>query len=181
MLRRRNSLRLSGYDYSEEGAYFITIVTHGREALFGRVVNGEMVLNPFGRIVKFEWMKSSKIRREMEIYPDEFVVMPNHIHGIIVINSNDPCCRGVRPDAPTILPHRLSSKSLGSFVCGFKSSVTKRINNIRHTPGQPVWQRNYYDHIIRDEKDNDQISEYIVCNPENWEHDDVFIESTGLV
>ena len=96
-MRRYNSLRLSGYDYSEEGAYFITIVTHGREALFGRVVNGEMVLNPFGRIVKFEWMKSSKIRKEVEIDPDEFVVMPNHIHGIIVINDNKPYCRGVRP------------------------------------------------------------------------------------
>jgi len=180
-VRRHNSLRLSGYDYSREGAYFITIVTHGRETLFGRVVNGEMVLNAFGRIVKLEWIKSSKIRKEVEIDPDEFVVMPNHIHGIIVINENDPCCRGVRPDAPTMPPHRLSSKSLGSFVCGFKSSVTKQINTLRKTPGQPVWQRNYFDHIIRNEKDYYNISEYIELNPENWAHDDVFIKSNAFV
>ena len=86
-----------------------------------------------------------------------------------------------RPDAPTIPPHKLTSKSLGSFVCGFKSSVTKQINTLRKTPGKSVWQRNYYDHIIRDEKDYYQISEYIVCNPENWAHDDVFIESIALV
>lgn len=87
-------MRLAGYDYAEEGVYFVTVVTQGREVLFGHVENGKMVLNTFGRIVKEEWEKTTKIRKEIEIDMDEFVVMPNHIHGIVVINESPG--KGVR-------------------------------------------------------------------------------------
>ena len=216
-MRRYNSLRLSGYDYSGEGAYFITIVSHGREAIFGRVVNGEMLLNAFGRIVENTW--KDLINHNKGIVLEEFVVMPNHFHGIIIIvaivgagsrvvpiltdrriitsrkripepegkparreeeceldrESHEPNWKGHGP-SPTG-----GGRSLSELVRQLKTFSAKPINNIRHTPGQPLWQRNYYDHIIRDEKDYYQISEYIVCNPGNWVHDDVFIESIALV
>jgi len=87
--RRRKSIRLQGWDYSEPGAYFVTICTHGRASLFGRVVEGEMVLNEYGEIVQEEWMRSAEIRAEIELFPDEFVVMPNHVHGIVWIVATD--------------------------------------------------------------------------------------------
>ena len=81
----RRSIRLKGYDYTQPGAYFVTICTHGRKMLFGRVVDGEMALNEFGEIVREEWFKTAQVRPYVRLYEDEFVVMPNHIHGIIWI------------------------------------------------------------------------------------------------
>jgi len=86
----RRSIRLKGYDYTRPGAYFITICTHNREPLFGRVVDGEMVLNALGEIVWEEWFRSARIRDEIELFPDEFVVMPNHVHGIVwIVETRD--------------------------------------------------------------------------------------------
>ena len=167
----RHSIRLKGYDYSEEGAYFVTVVTQHREMLFGKVVEGAMVLNELGEIVKEEWLKTTSIRMEIEIDIEEFVVMPNHIHGIIhITKNNDDPGRGDRPVAPT-KAHGPIPKSLGALISGYKSAVTVRINQIRGTPGYPVWQRSYYDHIIRDEKDYNTIANYIAMNPSNWEED----------
>jgi hypothetical protein len=131
----RRSIRLAGYDYASEGGYYITIVTKGRVCLFGEVINGEMQLNDFGRIVHEEWFRSTVIRHEIELDMDEFVVMPNHIHGIVWIN--DDRGRGDRPVAPT-KPVGPPPKSIGAFVAGLKSSVTKRINVLRNTPGASV-------------------------------------------
>ncbi|MBA3074352.1 MAG: transposase [Anaerolineae bacterium] len=164
----RRTIRLAGHDYASEGGYFITIVTHGRLCLFGEVINGEMQLNNFGRIVHEEWFKSTSIRHEIELVMDEFVVMPNHIHGIIWIN--DDRGRGDRPVART-KPVGPPPKSIGAFVAGFKSSATKRINALRNTPGASLWQRNYYEHIINSEHDYDNIVNYIFLNPINWEID----------
>lgn len=164
----RRSIRLAGHDYASEGGYFITIVTHGRLCLFGQVVEGEMKLNEFGKIVWEEWFKSASIRKEIELDLDEFVVMPNHIHGIVYINGDGGW--GDRPVAPT-KPIGPAPKSIGSFVGGFKSSVTKRINALRYTPGAPIWQRNYYEHIINSEKDYENIVNYIDSNPLQWELD----------
>ena len=169
-IHHRRSIRLKGYDYSQSGAYFVTVCTQNRECLFGEIVAGEMVLNEFGKIVADEWIKTGEIRDEIEL--DAWVVMPNHFHGIVIIR------RGDRPVAPTPVaptPAPLSGprpKSIGSLMSGFKSAVTKRINEIRKTPGISVWQRNYYEHIIRNEKSLENIRNYIIHNPAQWEEDE---------
>lgn len=173
VIHHRRSLRLKGYDYAQAGAYFITICTNERKCLFGKVVDGEMRLNDTGRIVAEEWIKSAEIRREIEM--DEWVVMPNHIHGIVIITT-EVGAHGRAPQPPdvssTVTQGRSSlyrpPKSLGSLIAGFKSAVTKRINAQRGTPGTPVWQSNYYEHIIRNEVSLDRIRNYIVNNPLQW-------------
>jgi REP element-mobilizing transposase RayT len=167
-LHHRRSIRLADYDYSAEGGYYITIVTQGRVSLFGEVINGEMQLNDLGRIVHEEWFNTARLRPNVELLEDEFMVMPNHIHGIVYINNDGGW--GDRPVAPT-KPVGPPPKSIGAFVAGLKSSVTKRINVLRNTPGASVWQRNYYEHIIYSEKDYNNIVNYIYLNPLNWELD----------
>jgi putative transposase len=190
-IHHRRSIRLKHYDYSQPGAYFVTICTHDRECLFGEIVNNEMILNEYGKIVYEEWFLSTKIRNEIELYENEFVVMPNHIHGIVWVNTNvmdvthnvgatgrSPLQKHNRSNiqnghlANYDNPHGPKNKSLSSFIAGYKSSVTKRINQIRQTQGIPVWQRNYYEHIIRNEIELNKIREYILKNPLNWETDE---------
>ena len=165
----RRSIRLKEYDYSQPGAYFVTICTHHRQCLFGEAVEDEIVLNDIGKIVKREWMISSEIRQEIQL--DAFVVMPNHMHGIVVIREHNPV--GATGRSPLHSHHRtLPPRSLGSFIAGFKSSITKQINQLRGTPGRPVWQRNYYEHVIRNEIDLEEIREYIQNNPLKWLEDE---------
>ena len=181
---RRRSIRLRGYDYTQPGAYFVTVCTHHREPLFGQVTNGEMILNEWGRIVWEEWFRSAEIRAEIELFPDEFVVMPNHIHGIVwIVETRDSAkyenarptvgAHGNAPGAHRRAPLHLHRppRSLGSFIAGFKSIVTKRINARRGTPGARIWQRNYWEHIIRDERALDAIRRYIEANPQRWHLD----------
>ena len=124
-----------------------------------------MVLNDIGKIVADEWIKTGDIRDEIEL--DAWVVMPNHFHGIVMIR------RGDRPVAPTPTPlPGPRPKSIGSLMSGFKSAVTKRINKIRQTPGISVWQRNFYEHIIRNETELGNIRQYIINNPLNWRSDE---------
>ena len=174
----RSSTRLKGYDYSQSGAYFVTVCTYQHQSLFGTVVGGEMALNSFGQLVLEEWFKSARIRSEIELFTDEFVVMPNHIHGIIWI-VNDPyvgATRRVALTIPRVVP--TSSRpcgpkpgSIGAIIGQYKSVVTKRINQIRETHGEPIWQRNYHDHIIRDETELVNIRAYIADNPHRWTQD----------
>jgi len=172
----RRSIRLRGYDYTQAGAYFVTIVARNRECLFGAVVDGVMHVNACGEIVVEEWLRSAEIRKEIEL--DEWVVMPNHLHGIVVIVSDgdvavpDVGAHGRAPLQVSPMPLYCPAKSLGSFIAGFKSAVTKRINETRGTPGIPVWHRNYFEHIIRNEKSLNAIRAYIVGNPANWAHDE---------
>ena len=199
MKQNRRSIRLHGYDYSRKGAYFITLCAKNRQCLFGKIADDKMVLNEYGKIVQDEWMESSKIRKEIKL--DYFIVMPNHIHGIIFItNRNTPLrstdandvgatppnggtSRPAPPQAESPPPRGPKPKSLGSFVAGFKSIATRRINELRKTPGVSVWQRNYYDHIIRNENELHQIREYIVNNPAKWEYDreNPFAHITNIV
>jgi REP-associated tyrosine transposase len=151
---------LPTYDYSQGGAYFVTICAYRRRCLFGRVMDSQMQVNEIGAIIEEEWFRSAEIRR---IVLDAFVVMPNHIHGIAFIDS-DIGATGRSPE-PSPGPGRAS---LGSFVGSFKAAATRRIKALRHAPEEPVWQRNYYEHIIRDEKSLDAIREYIASNPANW-------------
>ncbi len=177
----RRSIRLPDYNYAQTGAYFVTICTYKKLCWFGDVKQGEMQLNQIGQIVIQEWLKSSEIRKEIEL--DEWVLMPNHLHGIIWIqdqyqgrsdrieglNQEDLRQEDLRQEGLRRKP--LRSGSLGSFVNGFKSSVTRRVNLMRHNCDLPFWQRNYYESVIRDETHLSNIREYILNNPHNWEHD----------
>jgi REP element-mobilizing transposase RayT len=162
----RRSIRLQGYDYTQSGAYFVTLCTHQRDCLFATIsVDGELILNDVGRIVEEEWCRSAEIRKEIEL--DTFAVMPNHLHGIVVISRADVVGATGRSPLPPVRPGP-ASHSLGALIAGFKSATTKRINLLRKTPGQPVWQRNYYEHIVRNERDLNAIRIYIENNPMNW-------------
>ncbi len=193
----RESCRLEGYDYSKEGAYFITIISRARKCIFGVVNKDNVILSAYGEIAQAEWFASKDIRKEIELFNNELVIMPNHLHGIvwIVSNPNDfmlprksskvsveatradarrrsPLPAGVKVDAG------LPSKSLGAFIAGYKSSVTREINKVRGSPGKPVWMRNYRDRIIRNERELKAIRDYIIKNPLKWELDQYYSART---
>jgi REP element-mobilizing transposase RayT len=164
--RNRRSIRLQGYDYSQAGSYFVTICTQGRECLFGDIVDGEMRLNDTGRIVADEWIKTAEIRDEIEL--DEWVVMPNHFHGILVLIANV----GAIHESPlhmTVSQRR--NMAVPKIIGRFKMLSSKRINELRQSPGAKLWQRNYWEHIVRNETELNRIREYIHNNPAQWEMD----------
>ncbi len=146
----------------QAGAYFVTICTKDRECFFGDMEDGEMRVNEYGRIADESWSWLSRQYDYVEM--DEWVVMPNHLHGILVIH-----CRGGSRTAPTETTNR---KSLGRLIGAFKTVSTKQINDIRNTPGHPIWQRNYYEHIIRGEEELHRIRRYITENPLKWADDE---------
>ena len=129
--RSRRSIRLRGYDYALAGAYFVTIVTRDRQCLFGEIVDGQTRLNLWGKIAQDEWQKSAQIRKEIEL--DTFIVMPNHIHGIIVITDAPGRATGRSP-----LQSGPTKRSLGAFVGGFKSAIAKHIGELRGLPRTPA-------------------------------------------
>jgi putative transposase len=169
----RRTVRLPEYDYRQMGAYFITLCAFRRDMIFGGIIEDEMILNDYGHIVLDGWIETAIIRPG--IFLDEFTVMPNHFHAIVflpeMVNTNDNV--GAHSRAPSGDNSALSRtpKSLGSLVAGFKSTVTKQINTLRSTPGTPVWQRNYSEHIIRDDEGLRRIREYIANNLAMWESD----------
>ena len=204
----RRSIRLKNYDYSQPGGYFITIVTHNRQCLFGNIVDGEMRLNEYGELVKTEWQKTGIIRPNIVI--DAFVVMPNHLHGILIITGNDDGRgsrgggrrRGTlqRASMTTTITKtntdtntgkieqfgKPTKNSIPTIVRLFKSTTTIQINQLCgdmetrcnvsscvSTPMQPLWQRNYYEHIIRDDTELTRIRQYIINNPKRWEEDNL--------
>ena len=158
----RHSIRLRGYDYSQPGAYFVTVCSYGRERLFGNIMDGEMILNEFGHVLMESWQWLA------DQYPfvllDQSVVMPNHVHGIVILTSFKDIRRGGSRTAPT--------KPLGRLVGAFKTITAKKINRMRHTPGAHVWQRNYYEHVIRNEGELNSFRQYIFDNPGRWETDE---------
>ncbi len=171
-IHHRRSIRLKGYDYSQPGLYFITICVHNREHLFGEIVGGKMGMNDAGKIAEQEWLKTAEMRENVELL--EYVIMPNHMHGIILLNDRRGTtrCRGTTHRAPTIEQFgKPTSNTIPTIVRGYKSAVTKKINMLRNMPGVPVWQRNYYEHIIRDQKSYYHIAKYIRNNPLKWRDD----------
>ncbi len=159
-IHHRRSIRLKRYDYSQPGAYFVTIVTRQRECLFGEIVGGEMKLNDWGEIADECW------RAIPEHFPNvesgAHIVMPNHVHGIVVITV------GATHASP--LPQNgIKPGSLGVIIGSYKSAVMKRINREYNATG--IWQRNYYEHIIRDNDDMERIWNYIELNPTMWTDD----------
>ena len=173
----RRSIRMAGFDYTQPGAYFVTIVTVHRECTFGEVVNGEMRVNHLGMIARNEWFRSTILRPNLQLNSDEFVVMPNHVHGIIWLIGDNPDypSRGaatLRPyHQPGIQPRQVFPNSLGAIVRAYKAAVTYQINSIRNSRRSPVWQRNFYEHIIRNQLELENIAGYIIGNPAIWADD----------
>jgi len=169
----RRSIRLKEYDYAQPGGYFVTIVTHQRDCLFGQIINEEMQLNELGRIADECWRLIPDHFTNVEL--GAYVIMPNHVHGIIVIHANENGMAtnslpfvGARHASP--LPLRgVKPYSIGAIVGSFKSAVTKRIGRELNATG--IWQRNYYEHVIRNHEDWDRIHRYIESNPSMWAED----------
>lgn len=165
-VHHRRSIRLPSVDYRGAGAYFITLCTEKKIAILGDVESDDIRLSPAGEIVEYEWRRSAEIRAEVDL--DEFVVMPNHFHAVVLLSANVGAqgLSPLRPDAdrtPRVLP-----RSLGSLVRGFKSATTTRINKLGRTPGRPVWQRNYYERVLRNERELAEARRYIANNPRKW-------------
>ncbi|MEX1002931.1 MAG: transposase [Crocinitomicaceae bacterium] len=188
-IHNRQSLRLKGYDYGAEGLYFLTICTQDRLHLFGDIKNNEMQLNSSGEIAKKCWLDIPMHFPHAHLH--EFVIMPNHIHGIVEITENvgivgskkfsalqyqpDISSQPYQPEKHGFSPaFKSPSKTIGSIVRGFKIGVTKwmRQNTTIHT----IWQSNYYDHIIRNQSDYYRIAEYIIKNPQKWQTDKFNVE-----
>lgn len=174
----RRSIRLKGYDYSEPGAYFVTVVVQGHRCVLGRITDGMISPSNAGRIVEQCWLDLPKHYPNVEL--DELCIMPNHVHGIIVLTD----CRGgsgselakasglkMKFSGKDTRPEETRPYSLAEVVRAFKSFSARRINKMEGKPGRPFWQRGYYEHIIRDEKELRRNREYIYGNPWQWEVD----------
>ena len=180
-IHHRRSIRLKGYDYTQVGAYFITICSYQREHIFGEIVNGEMKLSKFGLVAKQQWEKLPKRFPNIEL--GAFVVMPNHGHGVIQIIEHErkgiaENLQNLDEDSSRYAPTKNQQKfgkmipnSIPTIVRSYKSAVAYRINLMRGTNGIPVWQRNYYEHIVRNERELELITKYIDYNPLNWQLD----------
>ncbi len=202
----RRSIRLQGYDYSKAGLYFITICIEDREHLFGEIKNGKMILNEYGEIAHKEWANTPNIRANIAL--GEYIIMPNHIHGIIQINfsmkkDESPDKTKKEHETPTASNFKSPSQTIGAIIRGFKIATIRRIKDLilekeeeiekekekekestgelQFAPTAPthkirqldykIWQRNYYEIIIRDEQAYFNISEYIINNPKKWQED----------
>ena len=186
-MHHRRSVRLKDYDYSQEGAYFVTICAYGRECLFGDIGEGEMVLNGAGEMLRKWWNEIAVKFGDIEL--DESVIMPNHFHGIVVIVEAALCGRPEINEQPRVgqqsrtgqttktgQPHRVAP-TLGGIVDWFKTMTTNEyIRNVRQNNWPPfngkLWQRNYYEHVIRNDDEMNHIREYIVNNPARWAEDE---------
>jgi REP element-mobilizing transposase RayT len=193
-LHRRRAMRLRDYDYVGAGGYFVTVCAWRRQCLFGDVVDGGMRLNDVGMVVKNCWNAIPEHFRHVEL--DEFVIMPNHIHGIFWIKDGDFAV-GARHASPwsNAKPRQIGGTisasgmddgtrarhasplrgpkkgSVGAIVGSFKSAATKHINTLRVNTDNPVWQRNYHEYVIRGERDLLAVRQYITDNPAKWDLD----------
>lgn len=151
MLPRRRSVRIEGHDYAS-GAYFVTICTADRKAMFGTVRNGQMLLNRYGHGAAdtLAWL----VQTFRQVTVHESIVMPNHLHLVLQLDPSSP-----------------KPKPLGSVVGAFKTAATRRINAMRGIPQVEVWQRNLYEKILEDESEIYAACEYVRCNPEQWTED----------
>ena len=166
----RRSIRLRSYDYSQPGAYFVTVCTRNRQCLFGDVIDGEMRPNQFGRIVSACW--SGLPAHYPRVGLDTFVAMPNHVHGVIRLADDDSphgVGAGLNPAATRTV--RTRPHGLPEVIRGFKAFASRRINEVRNAPGTPVWQRNYYERVIRNERELNAVRQYIQHNPSRWAKD----------
>lgn len=174
----RRTIRLPEYDYAEVGAYFVTICTDDRRAVFGQVIDNTVKLNTYGQIARDEWLKTAELRSNVEL--DTFVVMPNHLHAILFIIEPPQESDRALPSADTTSNAQVAKAgkplpdTLGAIVGSYKSSVSREINRLRAADSAPVWQRNYFEKIIRDERMLNAIRDYITANPANWAKDEYY-------
>ncbi len=165
-IHNRRTIRLQGYDYSQEGLYFVTICCDKMKCLFGQIEDGQMTLNEFGEIAYNEWLNLKNRFEYFEL--DVFQIMPNHMHGIISITQNLVI---------TEIETTKHQTNLGNIVGTYKSMVANKCLEIYKKNNEnmgKLWQRNYYEHIIRDEKAYQNISNYIIENPSKWQNDKFF-------
>ncbi len=183
--KRRHSMRLKGYDYATGGAYFVTICTHHREDLLGSVVSGVVRPSECGLVVQRAW--NDLPGHYPHVALDDFVLMPNHVHGVLFLGDeevvNDIVVAGLRPATTTAgnasrpsygdaaSTRAARRHSLSEIVRAFKTFSARRINALRGTPASPVWQRGFYDHVVRDEPDLRRIRQYVLDNPLTWDAD----------
>ncbi len=184
-IHHRHSIRLKNHDYSQAGAYFVTLCVWQRECLFSDIVDGVLALNKMGETVDSIWRNLPGHYENSNL--DEYVIMPNHFHGIVNIVGAQfiaPESTGNHVGAQFIAPSEDANKKInrgsmnqgvmnaaptvGEIVRGFKARCTHSINRIRNNPGCPVWQRNYYERIIRNDDELSRAREYIVNNPMKW-------------
>ena len=173
-IHHRRSIRLQNYDYSQTGAYFVTICVRERVCLFGDIADGVMRVNDIGGVISVCWTEISSHFPTVDL--DASVIMPNHVHGIIVLTNDAKSVMDEEPPKGEETPEGeetspLRRPTLGQVVAYFKYQSTKRVNQQRGNPGTRLWQRNYYEHVIRDDADLQNLREYIVYNPLKWELD----------
>lgn len=195
----RRSIRLKGNDYTQPGAYFITICAYQRMHVFGEVIDGEMVLNETGKTTRYEWFKTAELRPYVELFENEFMVMPNHTHRIIhIVDRVGTPHGGVQHGEDTRAGEQAAEQagqrtgqtrtgqrpvptresfgkpvpgSIPTIVRAYKSAVTYAVNAAGNTHGSIMWQKNYYEHVIRNDHEFQNIGWYIVNNPLNWRVD----------
>lgn len=201
-IHHRHSVRVRGYDYSQPGAYFVTICELRKQCIFGQVRGAEVELNRLGEMVRACWLWLGK--HYEYVFPDEWIVMPNHLHGIVVIQEldekgegrhvlrypGDSATNGVSAGGSRTAPTNVATvgshgggsrsaptrrKPLGSLIGAFKTVSTKRVNELRGTPSAVLWQRSYYEHIVRNEVELGQIRQYIRTNPLMWHSDPEYL------
>lgn len=193
LFHHRRSIRLKAYNYSQEGLYFITICTHDKNCLFGNIEKNKMILNNAGNIANDCWVEIPKHFPNVILH--EYIIMPNHVHGIIELTGNNENCNdhdfivGIQNNHHVGIQNfeslqsesqqqpqqnkfqKIIPRSIGSIIRGYKIGVTKWFRN--NTDIYTVWQRNYYEHVIRFYDDYERIAKYINNNPANWNTDNL--------
>jgi putative transposase len=183
MFGHRRSIRLAGYDYASPGSYFVTLLTHMRACVFGRIVNDEMRLSSVGQIARDCWLRIPEHMPGVRL--DSWVIMPNHLHGILVIEEGDRASRGGVQDTirasrgsplrmtatDELLPRGAPAGSLGAIIAQYKGASGRLVNKLLRQPGARVWHRDYHDHVIRHEDALNRIRRYIELNPSRWYRD----------
>ncbi len=191
----RRSIRLRGYDYRQSGVYFVTICSYQKTNLFGAIVDGDMALSPLGEIARDEWRHIARARSNVErtvadeidrqrhiararsnVELDHYVIMPNHLHGLFIITDSLERDFGLSAKTPhSKQSRRLPAGSLGAIISQYKAAVSRRAWSGLMGRSQRIWQRNYYDHIVRDEQSLSAIRKYIVENPARWHDDSLYV------
>jgi REP element-mobilizing transposase RayT len=172
----RRSVRLKHFDYAGPGWYFVTICTWNRMTVPGAVDRGEVTLTEIGQVVREEWLRTPDLRPNVAL--DAFVIMPNHLHGIVAITR-----RFDEPDGEIafesthdeLAPFSAPVQSLGAVIHGFKAATTRRARSVLEPPDRPLWQRNYFEKVLRERNHLDQLREYMVANPYRWTDDEAYL------
>ncbi len=166
-LPARRTTRLRGFDYASDAGYVVTICTDQRRPLFGIIADGQLQPTRLGTVVEREWRKTGKMRRGVLL--DAFILMPNHLHGIVILNRLEDSPGETERVGRFVAP----ATGLGAIVRGFKSAVTAAARKVQPDVGQ-VWQRGFHDRIIRNEVELEKFRRYIANNPLQWELDRYF-------